>query len=144
MAKHLSDRDVEQIVEILDGWRGDLTWAALCEACKPRIGVAPARQTLYRFSRIKHAYQTAKDRIRNAGSEVKSLPSMRVATERIARLENENARLKDENRRLLEQFVVWQYNAHVRGMSDHDLNRALPSIDRGNTVPLRAVQTRGK
>ena len=144
MARHLSDRDVEQIVEILDGWRDGLMWEALCEACKPRIGVAPARQTLYRFSRIKHAYQAAKDRIRNAGSEVKAPPSMRVAAERIARLENENARLKDENRRLLEQFAVWQYNAYVRGMSDQDLHRSLPSIDRGNTAPLRPAQARRK
>ncbi len=26
MAKHLTDRDVERVVEILDGWRDKLTW----------------------------------------------------------------------------------------------------------------------
>ena len=60
-------------------------------------------------------------------------PSMRVAVERINRLEQENERLKRENGQLLEQFVVWQYNAHAHGLNDHLLTRSLPSIDRGQT-----------
>jgi hypothetical protein len=60
-------------------------------------------------------------------------PSMRVAVERIARLTVENERLKKENSALLEQFVVWQYNAHVRGLNDIDLNQPLLEVDRGNT-----------
>jgi hypothetical protein len=58
---------------------------------------------------------------------------MRVAMERIMRLETENERLKRESRDLLQQFVVWQYNAHVDGLTDRELNKALPEIDRGQT-----------
>jgi hypothetical protein len=43
---------------------------------------------------------------------------MGVAIERIARLERENERLKRENSELLQQFIVWQYNAHIHGLSD--------------------------
>lgn len=133
MAKHLSDRDVERIVELLDGWRDKLTWDALCKACGPVVGTIPTRQTMYRYQRIKDAYVGAKDKIK-AGEEEISVPSsMRVAAERIVRLENENERLKKENSRLLQQFVVWQYNAYVRGITDKDLNRSLPAVDRGNT-----------
>lgn len=133
MAKHLSDRDVERIVELLDGWRDKLTWDALCKACGPVVGTIPTRQTMYRYQRIKDAYAGAKDKIK-AGEEEISVPSsMRVAAERIVRLENENERLKKENSRLLQQFVVWQYNAYVRGFTDKDLNRPLPAVDRGNT-----------
>lgn len=58
---------------------------------------------------------------------------MRVAIERIARLERENERLKRENTELLQHYVVWQYNAHIHGLSERELNKALPGIDRGQT-----------
>ncbi len=58
---------------------------------------------------------------------------MRVAIERINRLERENERLKHENTQLLQQFVVWQYNSYAHGLDNHKLNKALPSIDRGQT-----------
>lgn len=133
MAKHLTDRDVERVVGILDGWSDKLTWDALCEACTPIIGTTPARQTLAKFVRIEHAFEACKKRLKNETQEIHLPPSMKIAVERITRLESENERLKRENRELLQQFVVWQYNAHIRGLSDHDLNRSLPGIDRGRT-----------
>jgi len=134
MAKHLSDRDIEKVVELLDGWRGDLNWEALCNACGPVIGTVPARQTLYRVTRIKNAFQLTKERLKRERDDGEKLPSsMRVAADRITRLERENERLTQENSQLLEQFVVWQYNAYTRGLTDKDLNRPLPSIDRGRS-----------
>lgn len=133
MAKHLTDADVERIVDLLDGWRDRLTWKALSVACRPVIGTAPSRQTLFRFVRITDAFKSTKLRLKSAETETSVPHSMRVAGERIARLSEENERLKRENSRLLQQFVVWQYNAHVKGLSDVDLNRPLPSIDRGRT-----------
>ncbi|EKD74305.1 MAG: hypothetical protein ACD_45C00005G0010 [uncultured bacterium] len=132
MAKHITDYDVERIVEILDGWRDKLTWKALCDACSPVIGTKPSRQTLLKFSRITMAYDVCKIRLKEH-APVCTPPSMRVAVERINRLEQENERLKRENLGLLQQFVVWQYNTCARGLSEHDLNKALPSIDRGKT-----------
>ena len=38
LAKHLTDCDIERIVEIIDGWSDKLTWEALCGACLPIIG----------------------------------------------------------------------------------------------------------
>ena len=133
MAKHLTDRDIERVVGILDGWRDKLTWDALCEACAPVIGTKPARQTLAKFVRIENAFEACKSRLKNEVQEVRLPPSMRMAAERITRLERENERLKRENSELLQQFVVWQYNAHICGLSDRDLNKALPGIDRGQT-----------
>ena len=130
MAKHLNDTDIERIVEILDGWKEKLGWEALCDACQPVIGVKPARQTLMKFARIKNAFIATKKRLKEAIPELPAPPSMRVAIERIARLERENDRLKRENTELLQQFVVWQYNAHIHGLSDRELNKALPGIDR--------------
>lgn len=137
MAKHLTDKDIERVVEILDGWRDKLTWEALCDACLPVIGSNPARQTLLKFPRVTNAYNACKKRLKEGIPALSTPPFMRVAIERIARLEKENERLKRENADLLEQFVVWQYNAYSRGLGEHDLNKALPGIDRGQTDPLR-------
>lgn len=136
MAKHLTDRDIQRVVELLDGWRGKLTWEILASACKPIIGTAPARQTLYRCTRIAQAYEQAKARTKEVRGPSKSLPTVQTALDRIARLTAENERLQMENSRLLEQFVVWQYNAHVRGLTAAQLNAPLPALDRGQTASI--------
>jgi len=133
LAKHLTDADVECIIEILDGWKEKLNWEFLCDACLPVIGTKPVRQTLMKFARIKNAFIATKKRLKAGIPKLAAPPSMRVAIERIARLERENERLKRENIELLQQFVVWQYNAHIHNLSDHELRKALPRIDRGQT-----------
>lgn len=137
MAKHISDKDIERIVEMLDGWQDRLTWQALCDACLPIIGTKPARQTLLKFARITTAYTACKKRLKEGPPKTSQPPSMRVAIERISRLEQENERLKRENAGLLQQFVVWQYNAHAYGLNGHILNKPLPGIDRGQTDNLK-------
>jgi hypothetical protein len=133
LAKHLTDKNIEQIIDILDGWQDKLSWEALCNACLAVIGTKPARQTLIKFVRITNAFNACKKRLKEDAPELRAPPSMRVAIERIARLERENERLKRENTELLQQYVVWQYNAHIHGLSSHQLNKALPGIDRGQT-----------
>lgn len=124
-------------MELLDGWKGTLTWDALSEASLRAIGMNPTRQTLSRIVRIQDAFAAAKARIRVGDGEVRKVPhSIKLAADRIARLENENARLSRENAALLEQFVVWQYNAYVKGMTQAELNRPLPKVDRAVTIPL--------
>jgi hypothetical protein len=54
--------------------------------------------------------------------------------DRISRLQSENETLKRQNSGLLEEFVVWQYNAYKYGMKEHQLNAPLPRIDREITV----------
>lgn len=136
MAKHLTDRDIQRVVEMLDGWRGKLTWQRLSSACKQVIGTSPARQTLYRCTRVAQAFEQARARPKDEQKPAKSLPTVQTALDRIARLTAENERLQMENSRLLEQFVVWQYNAHVRGLTSAQLNAPLPAIDRGQTASI--------
>jgi hypothetical protein len=133
MAKHLTDSNIETVVTILDGWHGKLTWEALCQACKMRIGVKPSRQTLWKIVRIEQAYEACKKRLKEGEPKLTIPPSLKIAAETIARLERENERLRRENSGLLEQFVVWQYNAYAAGRTKFDLNRPLPTRDMGNT-----------
>ena len=51
-SRHLTDNDIESIIELCDGWDGSLTWEALCVACVGAIGFNTTRQTLHKFSRV--------------------------------------------------------------------------------------------
>ena len=133
MAKHFTDQDIEQIVGLIDGCQDKLTWDWLCDRCTETIGRKPTRQALSRYARIKTAFNHKKKRLKNGLVEIKTPPSLKVAGQRIKRLEEVNARLKKENDLLLEQFVIWQYNAYLHGLTEDNLNNPLPSIDRGSS-----------
>lgn len=133
MAKHLTDMDIEKIVGIIDGCTEKLTWDWLCDNATKAVGKRPTRQSLNTHTRIKSAFKNKKERLKSGAGEIKTPPSLAVAAQRIKRLEEENARLKKENDLLLEQFVVWQYNAHRNGLSEAQLNDPLPVINRDSS-----------
>jgi hypothetical protein len=140
-SKNLSDHDILGIVAILDGWSGKLSWELFIQAIERKKFARYTRQALHRHERIRHAFKHRKEELsgvpRLALRQTES-PELFVALQRLERLEGENARLCAENQRLLEQFARWAYNAHNRGMSKDVLNRALPSVNREQTLPTRA------
>lgn len=130
MAKHIDQNDVVRVKSILDGWQGKLTWDFLVVEFEKRYGRASTRQALSRNSDIKNAFDDRKRHLKS-GVSIKSKPQTLIgAAQSIDRLSAENIRLKKENERLLEMFVVWQYNAYKRGITEDQLNEPLPSIDR--------------
>lgn len=133
MAKHLTARDIELLVGLIDGWDGKLTWDAVCDEAKGLIGTRPTRQTLNAHARIKSAFGDKKAQ-QKAGFKPKKRPeSLAIAEQRISRLDSESQRLKSENNRLLERFVRWQYNAQKHGVSQAMLDAPLPEIDRDSS-----------
>mgnify|MGYP000878855953 FL=1 len=134
-SKNLGDAEIKQIVEILDGWSDKLSWELLIDAIELRMFNRYTRQALYKHERVRHAFELRKNELAGGGKDVKRVtsPQIQLALERIARLDAENGRLESENNRLLEQFARWAYNAHTRGLDHEFLNRALPSVNRGQT-----------
>lgn len=131
MAKHLTEVDLEKILHKMDGWEGRLTWEALCDSLLPLIGTRPTRQTLSSHIKLQEAFQHKKGRRDLSNEKTKVPPSLSVASQRIKRLEEENARLRNENEALLEQFVIWQYNAYCHGLTEQQLIAPLPKARRG-------------
>ena len=133
MAQHLTDKDIENIVELLDYWslNEKLTWERLCKAIELQLEFVPAptRQTLQKYTRIKSAYDQCKKPPKalniNINKTNKLPASLKIAQTKIEALEAKNARLEKENVMLLEQFVVWQYNAHKYGLSIAKLNEPM-------------------
>lgn len=133
MAQHLTDQDIDNIVEILDYWSPNekLTWDRLCTAIEQQLELipAPTRQTLQKYARIKNAFDLGKKspaaRLVISRAKEKVPQSLKIAQARIEALESKLQRLEKENSMLLEQFVVWQYNAHKYGVSIDKLNEPL-------------------
>ena len=147
-SRNLSPEDVEQIVGLLDGWGGSLTWKGLIESVERRLYFRYTRQALHAHQRIQDAFKLCKERLargtRKRGEKHVS-QEMRLLLERLARRDAEVERLKAENLRLMEQFVIWLYNAQIRGVGQAELNRPLPRVDRGQTkAELRVVGNRGR
>jgi hypothetical protein len=135
-AKNLAENDIAEIVSILDGWTGALTWELLIESIRQRRGQEYTRQGLHRHVRLRDAFRLRKAILSETEAFSPNRPDsieLQVELERNARLEGEVQRLKMENNHLLEQFARWAYNAHMRGLDEAFLNRPLPKIDRERT-----------
>jgi len=130
MAKHLTDNDIKNIVEFLDEWdlTVRLTWDKLRDALHESLGLDHTRQTLRKKLRIKEAFKSVKEHASGViPKKKKTLPSsLAAAGIKIEKLERKSERLTKENNGLLEQFLVWQYNAHIHGMKLAQLNQPLP------------------
>ncbi|WP_095067800.1 hypothetical protein [Pseudomonas sp. Irchel 3A18] len=138
MAKHLTIKNIEALVALIDVWEGKLTWEALCEEGAKLIGSRPTRQTLNAHEQIKNAYLGYKARTKSGYISSRRPASLSIAEQRIRRLEGENNRLKEDNDRLLERFIRWQYNAYKFGMSKEKLEALLPKVDRDSSEKLRS------
>ena len=136
--KNLTDDAIEQIVRLLDGWSGRLTWDELADAIVARLHCRYTRQTLHKHERIKAAYALRKDALGKPGKGApRGSGQLGEALARIASLEAENQRLENEQQRLLKQFVVWAYNAHTRGLNEDFLSQPLPRVNRDQTMPTK-------
>lgn len=135
-AKNLSETDIDRIVDIIDGWSGaPLTWNRLIDEIERQLFRRYTRQALNRYHRIKLAYAVNKERHPPQAYENDSLsPGLRVALEQIEKLTAKTRRLEEENQQLLEQFARWAYNAYQAGISEVQLNRDLPPVNRGQTT----------
>jgi len=131
LAKHLTNKDVEAILNIINAHDNDkLTWEGICEASEYVVGKKPTRQSLSANEAIKEAYKSKKASLKIKVLTKPKPSSLSAAAERIARLQSEMDVLKKKNDALLEQFVVWQYNSYKYGVKEHQLNQPLPRIDR--------------
>lgn len=134
MAKHLTKRDVEAILNIIHGHDNEkLTWEGICEAAEAVVGKKPTRQSLSANKPLKEAYKAKKASLKLSAPSKPKPSSLNAAADRIAKLQSENETLKRKNDALLEQFVIWQYNAYKSGLKEHQLNAPLPRIDRERT-----------
>lgn len=144
MAKaRLSEKEIEQIVGLLTGWSGKLSWELLLRRAEVLLRRSFTRQGLDKNTTISTAFRQAKSRLRTPLKRSANVtegdlpPELALAQRRIDNLVAEVEVLKAERDRLLERFATWLYNARSRGISEFDLNRKLPDIDRDSSERKR-------
>ena len=142
---NLSEDRIEAILEILDGWTGKLTWLKLIEQAERKLSCRYTRQALDGHERIAAGFRLAKQRIQGqTGRPPVEDPALQTALERIAGLEARVERLSGENDQLVSKFIRWAYNAHLKGMTEGQLDRPLPQMGgrRGANARVHAQRSR--
>lgn len=147
-SKNLTDDMIYKIVKLLDSWNGKLTWDTLLDTIALRLYQRYTRQTLHKHERIRAAYSQRKEALSNSSNKA-VVPQVGHKLDdeiirKIGRLEAENQRLEAENQQLLEQFVVWAYNAHVRGLTKEYLSQPLPHVNRDQSLPKTQINAAAK
>lgn len=138
-AKNLDDKAIADIVAVIDGWSGKLSWELLLEAVEKRLRQRYTRQALNNHTRIADAFRLRKKSLAAQAQQAgrrrlgDASQELEAALQRIQVLEAENLRLVCENDRLLEQFVRWAHNAYTRGLDKDFLDQPLPTVQRDRT-----------
>ena len=135
--RHLTDHDIQILVDLVDAWEGKITWDGLCDRAGELFGFRPTRQTLNAHLPVKSAFDAKKNYVRSGLAPSRRPSSLSYAEQKIRKLESEIERHKHENERLIEQFIRWQYNAQKRGITKAMLDEHLPVIDRDSSEKKR-------
>lgn len=135
--RHLTDHDIQVLVDLIDAWEGRLTWDGLCDRVGEVFGFRPTRQTLNAHRAVKSAFDAKKNYIKTGPTRSRRPSSLSYAEQKIRKLESEVERHKYENERLIEQFIRWQYNAQKRGVTKAMLDEHLSVIDRDSSEKKR-------
>jgi hypothetical protein len=129
-APTLTQARVEAITEIIRGWKGRLTWKALCDAIERESGARYTRQALHNHVPIRAAYKAYREQPAPAERDKTLGPAER----RIRHLQLRVKELEDVRDALLERFARWAVNAAQQGLDEEFLNRPLVKIDRAEKL----------
>lgn len=123
---HLTKKDEANIIKLIEEWsEPKLTWPLLVEACKIKLNISRARQSLMKLPAIDMAMKDRKVALKTSTSKPGWIKDIQQANERIEKLTEANQQLKMVNKKLLERFVIWQANADMHGVSQSELDRPL-------------------
>ena len=121
MSKKFSSKDLEFILDKINSWEGDITWIGICGSLEEHFGKKPSRQALSRHAVIAYAYQQKKRIKGETVKHIKSAQSLAYASNKINKLEKENARLLNENNRLLVMVRDLQMVAYSKGLREDQI-----------------------
>lgn len=128
---HLTKKDEARIIKIIEDWsEPKLTWPLLVEACKTRLGISRARQSLMKLPAIDMAMKDRKSALKAQTQKAGWIKDINQANERIEKLTEDNQKLKVVNQKLLERFKIWQANADMHGVTQRMLDQPLAQFRR--------------
>jgi hypothetical protein len=124
--KHLTKKDEARIIKVIEEWsEPKLTWPLLVDACKAKLGISRARQSLMKIPAIDMAMKDRKAALKAPTEKAGWIKDIQKANERIEKLTEANQKFKIVNDKLLERFKIWQANADMHGISQRQLDQPL-------------------
>ncbi|MFF7394880.1 hypothetical protein ACFZAI_00360 [Achromobacter sp. NPDC008082] len=139
-APDLTPELIAQVLEMLDTWKGKLTWDLLLTAFETSCGHRYSRFTFAEYDEIAIAFSVRKEALRGNFSHSRGTPRderIRAALAQAERATAKAKRLQVENDLLIEQFVTWAINAERRGVTLDMLNAPLPKPERDRSKGVR-------
>ncbi|WP_322982118.1 hypothetical protein [Pseudomonas sp. C11] len=128
---HLTKKDEARIIKLIEEWsEPKLTWPLLVEACKNKLSISRARQSLMKLPAVDMAMKDRKAALKAATEKPGWVKDIQEANKRIEKLTEANQQLKAVNQQLLARFLTWQANADMHGVSQTMLDRPLVQFRR--------------
>jgi uncharacterized protein YlxW (UPF0749 family) len=128
----VTEKNINEIVGLIDTWNGKLTWPLLCEKVKLMLGLSKVtRQTLSSYETIQDAFTDRKEHLRGA-KKITPPPQSSDVTFLQNQVETLNAELNRANTTIdkyKQRFVLWQYNAYRHGIRMDSLEDALDMLE---------------
>lgn len=139
-APDLTEKRIASVLDILDAWKGKLTWELIIDAVEVETGYRYSRFTFAEYPQIANAFAFKKEILRGtltrSRGDVKD-ERVRAAIAQAERYKTKSARLETENELLLEQFVTWAINAERKGVTQDMLNAPLPKPPRDRSKGVK-------
>ena len=128
----ITEENSEDIIMLIKTWEGKLTWKLLCSKVSELLNIKSIeRQSLANYPDIQKAFSQQKQKIKeDAKKEPVPNVTMDYLLKQVNNLKAQVQRLEEINERYKQQFIVWQYNAYMHGMTQDTLNKPLIAVNR--------------
>ena len=128
----VTEENLEDIIMMIKTWEDKLTWDLLCSKVSELLNVKSIeRQSLANYPDIQEAFSKQKQKLKEkAKANPEPNVTMDYLQKQVNNLKAQVQRLEEINERYKQQFIVWQYNAYMHGMTEDKLNKPLIAVNR--------------
>lgn len=128
---HLTPKDEKRIIKLIEEWsEPKLTWPLLVEACKEKLGISRARQSLMNLPAVDLAMKNCKAGLKAQKLKPGWISDIQAANERIEELKATNQKLLAAVRDMHSRFLTWQANADMHGLTQSMLDRPVSQLQK--------------
>lgn len=128
----ITEENLEDIIMLIKTWEGKLTWNLLCSKVSELLNIKSIeRQSLANYPDIQETFSKQKQKLKEkAKANPEPNVTMDYLQKQVKNLKAQVQRLEEINERYKQQFIVWQYNAYMHGMTQVTLNKPLIAVNR--------------
>ena len=128
----ITEENLEDIIMMIKTWEDKLTWDLLCSKVSELLNIKSIeRQSLANYPDIQEEFSKQKQKLKEkAKANPEPNVTMDYLQKQVKNLKAQVQRLEEINERYKQQFIVWQYNAYMHGMTQVTLNKPLIAVNR--------------